>query len=139
MRKTLVLALAVLTVLAVALPAAARSERAPVRAVDAIYADGEAFGTILLGSIPAQPGQEHAFDTLYLVTNGAEGQKPVAETAPGPGYNGGRWLPTEVTWHADAVPTLLTSSADVLMYAQLGLLTIGAPNHDAAFICPLVP
>lgn len=103
-----------------------------------LYADGEVYGTNLNGPLPApNANNRHSFDDLYVATNGVEGQMPVAEAAPGPGYNGGRWAVVEVTWADGVEPVLLTSSDQVDAYVAAGKLT----THEAGvyFSCPLLP
>lgn len=131
MRNTFsVLAVAVLTVGLLAGPASA--EGSPI-VPDAIWADGELHGTILLGPLPYRDN-DHSFDQLFLVP----GQQAVAEAAPdNPAYKGGRWLPVPVTWNAD--PYLLTSYAEVQAAAAAGDITLGNPVTEAAFSCPLLP
>lgn len=131
MRRISMLVLTVL-VLAVglALPAAAGGGRI---APDAIWADGETYGTFGAASALPANAPAHSFDRLFLVP----GQKPVAEAAPGLGYNGGRWLPTPVTW--TATPRLITSYAELMAAVADGDLVIGAPDSAAAFLCPLIP
>ena len=135
MRKTLLVAMAAMLVLAFALPASARSENAPTKIESLIWADGDQYGTILLGSLKANPQNAHSFDSLYMI----DGQPPVAEAAHGRDYNGGRWLPTPVTWADGVEPYLLTSEAAVLAAASAGHVDIGMPDYDGAFLCPLIP
>jgi hypothetical protein len=132
MRRTIALVLSAILVVAFAAPALADSDpQGPKIAFDAIYADGELYGTIGLTPLPYN-GNDHSFDTIYLVP----GQQAVAEAAPGPGFNGGRWLPTEVTWNV--TPYLLTSSEDVMAAHQAGDINVGTPDYDGAFLCPLI-
>lgn len=116
----------------------------------ALYADGEAWGTKATTGLPA-PNEHNtqSFDKLFVITNGADGQLPVAEAAPGnPAYNGGRWITHTVVWtdagimHHGEVP-VLKSYADVMLHAGLEHLTItegsfegGPPDY---FQCPLLP
>ena len=83
------------------------------------------------GALPYN-GNDHSFDRLYMVP----GQQAVAEAAPGPGYNGGQWLPVPVTWNVD--PYLLTSEDAVMAAADAGHITLGMPQYDATFLCPLI-
>lgn len=135
MRRTLV-TLLVLGLLAVAaVPASAARGGVPGSPIiaDAIWADGEAYGTILQKPLHYN-GNDRSFDRLYLVPD----QNPVAEAAPGNNaYNGGRWLPTPVDWNTE--PYLITSAADLMAAAATGDVTIGEPMIDAAFLCPLIP
>ncbi|MDH3193520.1 MAG: hypothetical protein OEY55_07475 [Acidimicrobiia bacterium] len=135
MRRIMILGIAVLMAVATAAPAFAdKPESGPITP-DFIYADGELYGTILQGSLPYN-GKNKSFDLLFLVPD----QQPVAEAAPGPGYNGGRWLPTPVTKTAYFPSGHMITSAAELAYAEsMGWVTIGAPNTEAAFLCPLIP
>jgi hypothetical protein len=118
---------------ALALPAAAAPGGIPGSPIvpDAIYADGRLFGTIGLGPLPYN-GNAHAFDQLFMF----DGQPPVAEAAPGRGYNGGRWLPVPVMWAGE--PYLLRSYAEVMAAAEAGDIVLGSPDVDGAFLCPLI-
>ena len=116
-----------------------------------IYADGQAFGTKGVTTLPAP--REHnrqSFDELYVIrnSNNPAGQLPVAEAAPGnPEYNGGRWFTHTVEWTAEGfmahgIVPVLTSEEDVLYHQGLGHLTItpgsfpGGP--EVYFECPLL-
>ncbi len=103
-----------------------------------LWADGELYGTNLNGPLPdPNANNRHSFDDLYMVTNGVEGQRPVAEAAPGPGYNGGRWAVVELTWTDPGDAMELTSSDQVDHYLASGALT----SHGTGdyFSCPLLP
>ncbi|MDH3296504.1 MAG: hypothetical protein OER95_19450 [Acidimicrobiia bacterium] len=103
-----------------------------------LYADGEVYGTNLNGPLPPPTAaNRHSFDDLYLVTDDIEGQLPVAEAAPGPGYNGGRWAVVELTWADSAQAVVLTSSEQVQTYLDAGLLS--AKEAGVYFSCPLLP
>lgn len=100
---------------------------------DAIYADGQLFGTNPQGALPYN-GNDASYDMLFQVP----GQQPVSEAGPGnPAYNGGRWLPVPVTWNTD--PYVLTSYAAVQAAADSGDITLGEPSRGGTFLCPLVP
>ena len=106
-----------------------------------IYADGEVWGTKGTTSLPAPNGHnQQSFDKIFVFTNGAEGQLPVAEAAPGnTDYNGGRWTAMQATW-IDDLPhpkVVLTSYEEVMFHYNLGHITIeDAENY---FQCPLLP
>lgn len=101
-------------------------------APDAIYADGQLWGTIGQGPLHYN-GNDQSFDKLFLVP----GQMPVSEAGPGNSdYNGGRWLPVPVTWNS--APYLLTSYSEVRAAALVGDITLGAPNTGGTFLCPLI-
>jgi hypothetical protein len=105
----------------------------------AIYADGAAWGTKGLGSLPAPNAHNtQSFDMLFAFTNGAAGQLPVSEAGPGnPNYNGGRWSLQMVTWAAGVEPVLITSYAQLMMYSNAGAVSIA--SADTYFLCPLLP
>jgi hypothetical protein len=115
----------------------------------ALYGDGAIWGTKGAAALPAPNGKnEQSFDKLFIFVNGAPGQLPVAEAAPGnPAFNGGRWFTHTVMWTAagmeahDPLPVLM-SYADIQLHYSLGHLAIapGSPN-DAPdyFECPLLP
>jgi hypothetical protein len=143
MRRSLTLS--VLLVLVLALSATAAVAAPPHNANEiaadhfragAVYADGQLFDTLILtDSIEVHDGNRRSFDLLYRI----EGQQSVGEAAPGQGYNGGRWIPVPTTWLiAEGERPLLTSQADVLQAAEDGLLSIGLPDEDGAFVCPLI-
>jgi hypothetical protein len=106
-----------------------------------VYADGEAWGTKATTSLPAPNGKNNqSFDKIFVVTNGAEGQLPVGEAAPGnPDYNGGRWWVHTATW-IDDLPhpkMVLTSYEDVMFHYELGHIVIA--DAETYFQCPLLP
>jgi hypothetical protein len=112
----------------------------------AIYADGRVWSTKGLADLP--PPNEHnhqSFDELFQIVNGAEGQLPVAEAAPGnPDYNGGRWDVQVVVWTEEGMEAydplpLLTSYADIMFHYDLGHLVIAPANPPTYFECPLLP
>ena len=92
-----------------------------------IYADGEVWGTKAVTTLPAPNGNnEQSFDKLFVIVNGAPGQLPVGEAAPGnPAYNGGRWFTHTAMWTAegmaahDPLPVLM-SYADIQLHEKLG-------------------
>jgi hypothetical protein len=106
-----------------------------------VYADGAAWGTKGTTSLPAPNGNnQQSFDKIFVVTNGAEGQLPVGEAAPGnPMYNGGRWWVHTATW-TDGSPNplpVLTSYDEVMYHASMGHLII--EDAEVYFQCPLLP
>lgn len=147
-RRFTILALAAAMVLAVAAPAFADPGKPSFE--PNLYADGETWGTKATTTVPA-PNDHNAqsFDKLFVIVNGAMGQLPVAEAAPGNrNYNGGRWATQTVEWTEagfeahDTVPVLMSYN-QVMTHASLGHLTItpgspagGPPDY---FQCPLLP
>lgn len=106
---------------------------------EAIYADGQAWGTKGLGSLPApNDHNDQSFDMLFVFTNGVSGQLPVSEAGPGnPNYNGGRWSVQITTWQPGHTPVLITSYAQLMMYVDAGAVSIVSGN--TYFLCPLLP
>ncbi len=86
-----------------------------------VYGDGVAWGTKGTTSLPAPNAHNvQSFDKLFVITNGVDGQLPVAEAAPGNvNYNGGRWFTHTVTWKIESCPT-------DLVCPDHGLLGVGA-------------
>ena len=112
----------------------------------AIYADGEAWGTKGLKDFPPPNGHnDQSFDKLFSFSNGAEGQLPVAEAAPGnPDYNGGRWNAQEAMWTQSGLTNLdplpvVKSYDDIMMYKMLQYLVTAPANPPHYFECPLLP
>jgi len=118
-----------------------------------LYADGDVWGTKAAAQLPA-PNDHNAqsFDKLFVITNSNNPatQLPVAEAAPGRGFNGGRWATQTVTWtqagfDAHGIVPILTSYEDVMTHYSLGHLTItaGSPGGPGTppdyFLCPLLP
>lgn len=105
---------------------------------DAIYADGQTWGTKGLADLPAPNGHnEQSFDMIFVFPGAAaDGQLPVAEAAPGnPAYNGGRWNAQVVEWLIE--PVLITSYAELQAHAMAGHLTYSSAGRY--FECPLLP
>jgi hypothetical protein len=103
-----------------------------------VYADGLTWGTKATTSLPAPNGNnDQSFDKIFVVTNGAEGQLPVGEAAPGnPNYSGGRWWVHTATWTIDP-PGVLTSYDEVMSHYMAGHLIIA--DAEVYFQCPLLP
>jgi hypothetical protein len=134
-RRATMLTMATALVLTLAVPALGAPGGNPGSPIapGAIWADGQLFATVGLGSLPYN-GNDQSFDMLFMI----EGQEPVSEAGPGnPDYNGGRWLPTPVTWNT--TPYLITSYADLQEAVAAGDVTIGDSDTGAAFLCPLIP
>lgn len=109
---------------------------------DAIYADGETWGTKGTTDLPAPTeNNRQAYDGLFKFANGGvEGQLPVAEAAPGnPHYNGGRWIEYTVTWTNEAEAVLVTSYAQLHALKEAGAVTIAEVEPGHYFQCPLLP
>lgn len=132
MRRITMLTLATLLLLGAGTTSASATpqDSQPI-APDAIYADGTLFGTIFLNPLPFNDNPQ-SFDKPFLVP----GQQPVAEAAPGAGYNGGRWLPVPVTWNT--TPHTLISDGAVQAAAGAGDISLGTAQHEATFLCPLI-
>ena len=113
-----------------------------------IYADGQAWGTKGLGSLPAPNGHNtQSFDQLFVFTGEfiAPGQLPVAEASPrNRNYNGGRWAARQVFWTEAALNEfgednlpVLKSYAEIQTNIAAGYLMV-MPGADY-FECPLLP
>ena len=146
-RRISVLGLVAAMVLVMAAPAFANPGKPSF--TPQLFADGETWGTKATTSLPA-PNAHNAqsFDDLFVIINGADGQLPVAEAAPGPGYNGGRWATQTVQWtqagiDAHGTVPVLMSYDEVKHHYNLGHLTIedGSPEGGPPdyFQCPLLP
>ena len=105
----------------------------------AIYADGEVWATKGLNPFPAPNGKNNqSFDFLFIFTNGADGQLPVAEAAPrNPLYNGGRWNAYSATWNEGFDPHVVKSYAELTGLVADGYITIS--HAGIYFECPLLP
>jgi len=65
---------------------------------------------------PANEHDPHSFDMLFGITNGAAGQMPAGEAAPGnSNYNSGRWFTQTVMWTADGMDYYDGEGVPVLM------------------------
>lgn len=116
----------------------------------ALYGDGEVWGTKAATTLPEPKGRNlHSFDKLFVFVNGAPGQLPVAEAAPGnPMFNGGRWFTHTAMWTFegmlahDPLPVLM-SYDEVFLHYSLGHLAVAEGTFEggppAYFVCPLLP
>lgn len=103
-----------------------------------LWADGELYGTNFNGNLPApRKNNRQSFDDIYIIGNGVEGQRPVAEAAPGPDYNGGRWAVINVTWVNPDDAVELTSDDQIDELLESGALE--ASEAGVYFSCPLLP
>jgi hypothetical protein len=99
------------------------------------YADGSLYRTLGTPTDFTNTGAPaSSFEPIYALGNDLIN---VAAAAPGqPGFRGGRWMVLPVTWNV--TPVQLTSGAQVLAYAQAGMLTI-ASTPVKEFECPVIP
>jgi len=116
----------------------------------AVFGDGAVWGTKGTTTLPAATSRTlQSFDKLFVFVNGAAGQLPVSEAAPGnPLYNGGRWFTQTVMWTAEGMAAhnplpVLMSYDEIMLHVSLGHLAIapgspmgGPPDY---FQCPLLP
>ena len=150
MRRAMVWLSVLAMALLIAAPASAANQRGangsgPI-VPDHVYVDGDAYDTIILGSLPWNEQNSGSFNDLYPVflPNGDPAQGPVAEFAPGDTeYRGGRWVPEPVTWTQAAVTNgdvvLITSIAQLHELERQGLIVSAGEMPGAAFLCPLLP
>ena len=116
---------------------------------DAIWVHDELYGTVATDTAFRSP-PAHSTDIIYsFAGSGLEGQRSVAEHAPGDrGYNGGRWNVMAVTFTEDGlaihdmdgdgtVDFELTNAEAVKQHEQWGHLTI--EEAGVYFECPLRP
>lgn len=144
------LSIAVLVLCAVlASVTVSHAKNGAMRVSGAIWANGDIYDTILTPATFISP-PEHATDMIYsFMMSGLEGQRSVAESAPGdPDYNGGRWdvqmvvfTPQGMAAHdpdGDGMVNFeLTSAEQVLEHEGLGHIIINEANFY--FECPLLP
>lgn len=127
----------------------ASAQGATVITDNAIWANGELYGTVVTPTSFKNPPQRST-DIIYsFAMNGLRGQRSVSEAAPGDrDYNGGRWsvhfaffTPLgEAVHDADGdsiVDFELTTAEQVLAHEALGHLEIVDANFS--FVCPLLP
>ncbi|HSM58861.1 MAG TPA: hypothetical protein VK879_22090 [Candidatus Sulfomarinibacteraceae bacterium] len=140
-RRTLVAMMALAAILVAALPTLAAGPNFG----EAIYADGQTWGTKGLGDLPPPNGRNNSsFDMLFVFDNAPAAQLPVSEAGPGnPAYNGGRWNVQSTSWteagfaaHGSDLP-IITSYDELMVHVNLGHITY----HEAGdyFLCPLLP
>lgn len=149
-RRVSLIALVLAVTLVVAVPAAFADQPANVGGglgnkapsfAPGVYADGQTWGTKGTTSLPApNDSNQQSFDKIFVFTNGAEGQLPVGEAAPGNSmYNGGRWWAHTATW-IDNLPhekTVLTSYEEVMFHLNMDHLIL--EDLGVYFQCPLLP
>jgi hypothetical protein len=98
-----------------------------------LFYDGNVVGTV----VPPASAPMSGRDPIYPVTNGVEGQLPIAGVAPGDtDYHGGQWAVHLVTFMVDVQPYLLTSASDVMNAYYDGDVTI-TRVMEADFKCPI--
>jgi hypothetical protein len=130
-RVSLMIAAALVAMLAIAMPASARTFGGAY-VDDAVY---RVFGNA--ANVPDGTGT----DPFAIFTNSTNpDQLGVAEFAPGSagGHHGGRWAVHRATWTASGdASTLVTSWAELEQYVASGALTL---TRDAAadFRCPVL-
>lgn len=147
MKKNIMLSAAVLAVAVCLLSGPAFAGATRVAA--AIWAKGQLYDTVVTPATFIAP-PEHSTDIIYsFMMSGLEGQRSVAEAAPGDrDYNGGRWDVQMAVFTEQGllvhdpdgdgmVNFELTSAEDVEAHVQLGHIVINDANFY--FECPLLP
>jgi hypothetical protein len=98
-----------------------------------LYLDGQVYGT----TVPPSALPKGGNDPLFSVTNGVPDQFGIAGVGPGqPGYNGGAWAVSLVTFKAGVTPYLLTSDEAVMAAQEAGDVTV-TRDPSADFRCPV--
>lgn len=141
--------LTVLFVLAISLMWLVSAHAGATRVSEAIWAHGELYDTVITPTTFVAP-PENSTDIIYsFMMAGLEGQRSVAESAPGdPDYNGGRWNVQVVVFtdlgrqvhdtdHDGMVDFELMSADEVLGHYDLGHIDILPANFY--FECPMLP
>jgi hypothetical protein len=96
-----------------------------------LFYDGNTVRTVVPPAAMPQEGR----DNLYVITDGAMGQLPVAAVAPGDrDYHGGQWAFHRVTWNV--TPYLLKSEDEVLAAASAGDVSVQRVAEND-FKCPI--
>jgi hypothetical protein len=127
MRRSIAALAAAATLLAVSVSATAAGGPPSL----SFYIDGQRYRTIATPTDLSGTGApEHSFDRIYAL---GDGLINVAEAKPGDrDFNGGRWMVLPITWNT--TPVQLTSDAEILAYADAGLLSIGT-TPVKFFVC----
>jgi len=146
-KKSVIVWLAI--ALSLVITAGAAHAASAMRVADAIWAHDELYDTVLTDTTFESPPL-HSTDIIYNFSmSGLEGQRSVAEAAPGdPDYNGGRWnvymvtfTDTGLTVHdpdGDGIVNFeLTSAEAVLEHEDLGHIVLNPANFY--FECPMIP
>ena len=108
---------------------------APVGAKEfgTIYAEGELYQTF---GNPARVDPGTGTDPIIAFSNFA--QPAVAQSDPGPGSHGGRWMVYVATWADPGDAYELTDFDDVIELVEAGDITlVRMPAAD--FRCPILP
>ena len=113
-------------------------------ATDAIWANGSLYGTLDTGNNLPDRGPK---DGLYVFTN-LDGQRPVAESAPGDkAYNGGRWQVYLLTFTEEGLGVHDADGDEVADFelmswsevqTHIGLGHIEMTGMGPSFVCPLI-
>ena len=119
------------------------------RVENAIWAHDHIYDTVVTDTSFSVP-PSGSTDIIYsFMLSGLDGQRSVAETAPGdPEFNGGRWdvhlvtfTPAGLAAHdpdGDGLVNFeLTNAEDLLLHEELGHLVVNRANFY--FECPMLP
>lgn len=148
-RRSTSLVVAALLCLCVADPFSTARAGKPGHAAAAVWASDALYDVILTDTSFKSPPARSTDILFNFAGGGLEGQRSVAEAAPGdPDYNGGRWNVMLVSFTDrgklvhdpdgdGAVNFELTNAEDVLYHAELAHLVIVPANFY--FECPLLP
>ena len=144
LRILLILGTLVLAAAFAASPAIARANRVQ----DAIWNDGNLYGTVVTPTSFVAP-PEHSTDTIYsFMMSGLNGQRSISDAAPGDrDYNGGRWTVVQAVFTDEGKDALgdgsgniaveLTSDEELSEQVENGYIELMPTT--TYFECPLLP
>lgn len=141
--------LTLIVTLAASLMWLAAAQAGATRVAEAIWAHGELYDTVVTPTTFISP-PEHSTDIIYsFMMGGLQGQRSVADSAPGdPDFNGGRWS-VQVALFTDLgiqvhdsdgdgiVDFELTAADEVANHVALGHIDVFPANFY--FECPMLP
>ena len=150
MKKTLGIALIILTGLATAAPTFAAKGKPGF--VGSLWGDGQLWSSKFTTEIPAPSDSNvQSYDMLFVIinSNAEGGQLPVSEAAPGnPDFDGGRWFVQTAWWTQQGLEwygtvPMITSYDQLLWEVAAGNMGYHAGSPEGGpppyFQCPLLP
>jgi hypothetical protein len=137
MKKLVIAAALAVLVLPTAAPAGNTMEpirHFPKQKKTAGFFKGRTVRYLDFGPIKLRPGNKMA--PIWVLTNGADGQRNVIDVVPGDRGYSPLWRVVMVTWAGDASPRVLRSAAQVKAAAAAGEVTLKRTN--TVVNCPVV-